>query len=367
MTQLPYGLKTTGRGKAYEMMSCFVGLTEYARATGDQSLLGKVTEARDHIADFYREVNGCMSEREWFPNAENISEHSELKNCVAFTWIQLNLRLFELTGDIRCIDYAEENPEETEPASEAPLTCCHTNGQRALGLVPQYIYTQSGNDIFINFFIDSSKTLMVDGSPVTLTLQTDFPKSENIRLTVESKQPVDLYVRIPAWTDHAEISGKTCLPRQYEMLSSSNRSVFDIHIRQPLRLLTPGFVNRGKFAVARGPILYAVDSCPEGWDFDDIALSLSSKQPLSALVPFEENGWTAFRAKAYRTEHHISQLNWQNIPQSLPQAGVVLRPFFFAGLGKNLSYAQHTEAEPTPYDLSEPLTEFRVLFPVFFI
>ena len=57
----------------------------------------------------------------------------------------------------------------------------------------------------------------------------------------------------------------------------------------------------------------------------------------------------------------------QNIPQSLPQAGVVLRPFFFAGLGKNLSYAQHTEAEPTPYDLSEPLTEFRVLFPVFFI
>ena len=68
----------------------------------------KVTEARDHIADFYREVNGRMSEREWFPNAENISEHSELKNCVAFTWIQFNLRLFELTGDIRCIDYAEE-------------------------------------------------------------------------------------------------------------------------------------------------------------------------------------------------------------------------------------------------------------------
>ena len=29
--------------------------------------------------------------------------------------------------------------------------------------------------------------------------------------------------------------------------------------------------------------------------------------------------------------------------------------------------AQRIEAEPTPYDLSEPLTEFRVLFPVFFI
>lgn len=267
MTQLPYGLKTTGRGKAYEMMSCFVGLTEYARVTDDQALLSKVIEARDHIADYYREVNGCMSEREWFPNAENISEHSELENCVAFTWIQLNLRLFELTGDMRCIDYAEEtaynhimqsvcpdgstwiyytlltgpkdfsywsqlpgsahyhemmrllgaslaeeNPEESEPASEAPLTCCHTNGQRALGLVPQYIYTQSGNDVFINFFIDSSKTLIINGSPVTLTLQTDFPKSENIRLTVESKQPVDLYVRIPAWTDHAEISGKPVCP-----------------------------------------------------------------------------------------------------------------------------------------------------------
>ena len=208
---------------------------------------------------------------------------------------------------------------------------------------------------------------MVNGSPVTLALQTDFPKSENIRLTVESKQPVNLYVRIPAWTDHAEISGKTCLPGQYEMLSVSDRSVFDIRIRQPLRLITPGFVNRGKFAIARGPVLYAVDSCPEGWDLDDIALSLSSKQPLSALRPFEENGWMAFRGKAYRTEHHISQLNWKDIPQSLPQAEVVLRPFFFAGLGKNLSYAQRIEGEPIPYDLAEPLTEFRVLFPAFFI
>ena len=83
MTQLPYGLKTTGRGKAYEMMSCFVGLTEYARATGDQSLLGKVTEARDHIADFYREVNGCMSEREWFPNAEKYQRTFRIEKTVS--------------------------------------------------------------------------------------------------------------------------------------------------------------------------------------------------------------------------------------------------------------------------------------------
>ena len=54
---------------------------------------------------------------------------------------------------------AEETPEKAEPVPEAPLTCCHTNGQSALGLVPQYIYTQSKNDIFINFFIDSSKPL----------------------------------------------------------------------------------------------------------------------------------------------------------------------------------------------------------------
>lgn len=124
---------------------------------------------------------------------------------------------------------------------------------------------------------------MVNGFPVTLTLQTDFRKSENIRLAVERKQPVNLYVRIPSWTDHAEISGKACVSGQYEMLTISNHSVFDIRICPPLRLLTPGFVNRGKFAVARGPILYAVDSCPEGWDFDDITLALSSKQPLSVL------------------------------------------------------------------------------------
>ena len=130
------------------------------------------------------------------------------------------MRLFELTGDIRCIDYAEEtaynhimqsicpdgstwiyytlltgpkdfsywsqlpgsahyhemmrllgaslaeeNPEETEPASEAPLTCCHTNGQRALGLVPQYIYTQSGNDILSTFSLIPQKHLWSTAPP----------------------------------------------------------------------------------------------------------------------------------------------------------------------------------------------------------
>lgn len=422
MTQLPYGLKTTGRGKAYEMMSCFVGLVEYARVTDDEGLLKKVVEARDNIAAYYREVNGCMSEREWFPNAENISEHSELENCVAFTWIQLNLRLFELTGDMRCIDYAEEtaynhimqsvcpdgstwiyytlltgpkdfsywsqlpgsahyhemmrllgaalgDEEISDPAGsapEAPLTCCHTNGQRALGLVPQYIYTQSGDEVFINFLMDSSKTLLIGGVPVTLTLQTDFPRSSEARLTVKTQRPVKIHFRIPYWTDCAEISGKRCAPGQYETLEISGDTVMEIRIHQPIRLLTPGFVNRGKFAVAYGPVLYAVDSCPEGWDFDDIALLLSAEKPLSALEPFEENGWTAFRAGACRIPHHIGQLTWENIPQSLPQAQVVLRPFLFAGLGKNLDYAQQIEHNALQYDVSELLTEFRILFPAFF-
>lgn len=150
------------------------------------------------------------------------------------------------------------------------------------------------------------------------------------------------------------------------MLSSSNRSVFDIHIRQPLRLLTPGFVNRGKFAVARGPILYAVDSCPEAGTLTILLFRfpLNSRSALWCLLrkmagqhsgrrPIGPN--IIFPSLIGRTSRKVFRRpGWFCVPS-------------FRRAGKNLSYAQHTEAEPTPYDLSEPLTEFRVLFPVFFI
>ncbi|HEY5521962.1 MAG TPA: beta-L-arabinofuranosidase domain-containing protein, partial [Desulfuromonadaceae bacterium] len=272
MTQLPYGLKTVGHGKAYEMMSCFVGLVEFSRLTGRREYLDKVIVARDHIASQYKQINGCMSEREWFTRAKNFSEMADLENCVAFTWIQLNSRLFEMTGDIRCIDYIEEtmwnhicqsicpdastwiyyttligpkdysywsqlpsSPGMTEMMSihgfsydyteeqlttqyeSAPITCCHSNGQRALGLVPQYAVTVTkAGKLSINLLMELKKTLDIDGNTVDIEIKTDFPRSGSAKLVIECERPVEAMVRIPYWTDHAMLNGSACEADAFE-------------------------------------------------------------------------------------------------------------------------------------------------------
>jgi hypothetical protein len=55
---------TIGDGKAYEMMSCFVGLQYAGRRASQDSSMGH--QARDQIADSHRYVTGGMSNKEYF-------------------------------------------------------------------------------------------------------------------------------------------------------------------------------------------------------------------------------------------------------------------------------------------------------------
>ena len=216
----PAQLRSIGNGKCYEMMSCFVGLVEYARYSGEIEYLEKVIAVRDNIASYYRQLNGCMSINEHWGKQYVFSERDFLETCVAFAWIQLNSRLFEMTGDPKCIEYIEETaynhimasicPEasawaiyttlvgpknfvfwsqipgsdplfgatEELPCNEAPMTCCHTNGQRVLGLVPRYVYSLHKDEISVNLLFAAETTFELEnGNKIKISQQTDFPRS----------------------------------------------------------------------------------------------------------------------------------------------------------------------------------------------
>lgn len=424
MTEHPYGLKTVGRGKAYEMMSCFVGLVEYARVTGEKQYLDKVIAARDGIAQTQRSINGCMSEREWFPRDNNGTELADLENCVAFTWIQLNARIFEMTGDPKCMEYVEETawnhimeaicpdgstwiyyttlygPKDYTywsqlPSSplfrqqmnilgfehdyseqqmntvyerSAPITCCHTNGQRALGLVPQYVFTVSDKgELCVNLMMEAQKQLTVNSHLVNVSLHTDFPRAGEGELLVETDAPLDILIRVPAWAQSPSIGGKGCKAGEYVRVNAyEGENRISLHFNMSLRLLSPGHSNRGKFSLAYGPLLLAVDTLPQGWDFEEIALELSAKTPTTALEMGWENGWPLVKATAYRIDSSIGASSWHDLPYSLEKAQVPLRPFIFAGLGGNLKASQCFD-ENLAYDITLPLDQYRVMYPCFFV
>lgn len=415
MTKLPYGLKNVASGKAYEMMSCFVGLTEYARLTGKTEYLDKVMLARDQISLYYRQLTGCMSEREWLGRARNLTEKADLENCVAFTWIQLNSRLYELTGEMRCIDSIEESafnhlmqaispdgstwiyyssltgPKDITywnqlPSSEtykemlnintgeevshdkrdyvsAPVTCCSTNGQRALGLVPQYACTLSAEgDIFINLLFDMEKTFAAQDNRIHVSMRTDFPRSADGVLTIRTEKPCKVYMRVPAWANQTMIDGMAVQPDTYfEQAVDAGETQIAFSLGMRLRLMSPGFSNRGKYALAYGPMLRTADSLPKGWDFDEIVLELP--KDLTQIPVKDENGWPLLILPAKRVFAGIGEISTDVLTRE-GEESVVLRPYLFCGITEhNRRCAQKYEDHDLIYDRDGQRTEYRVTMP----
>jgi len=405
----PAELRYIGNGKCYEMISCFVGLLEYARHSGETEYLAKIITVRDNIAKYYRQLSGCMSIQEFWGRQYTFSERDFLENCVAFAWIQLNTRLFDVTGDSKCIEYIEETaynhilsslcPEgsaweiystlvgpknyvfwsqmpgsdplfgatEDLPKNEAPMTCCHTNGQRVLGLVPRYVYSAYRNEISVNLiFAAEAKFELENGNKVKLSQQTDFPRSGHSVLTIVSDSPVVVHVKLPSWAKKTSIDGKSYPNEIITLNADAGENSFNINVEMELRLQSPGFVNRGKYAISYGPLLLAVDSCPNNWRYDEIALALSKDDIFSNVKLELESGWPKLIAKAYRMSDDIGEFEWANIPSTLPSAEVVLRPLMFAGLASNLEFSQKYEDHTLAYDRKQNDAEYRALYPCFF-
>ena len=399
-------VSTIGNGKAYEMLSCFVGLVEYARVTGDREVLQLVLEARDRIADTQRYPTGGMSNKEHFWRPGLSPEWGSMETCVTFTWIQLNLRLFELTGDERALDLVEEaawnqllpavSPQHdtwsyhlsmTGPKrffkewiqgvdkgktsfGGAPLTCCHTNGQRGLALAPLYTYgvTPQGA-LAVNLYGESEGWLELPGvGRVQITQHTDFPRAERVTLQVipEGDGEYELLLRRPPWVNAVVVDGqKAAESGRRIIVRRSGRATVHICLEMGPHVRMCGFEARGKCAIAYGPLILAMDHAPKGLDLDQVALVLGRSEITRNLSVLMENGWP------------VVDVPVAGIPKfavfdaGVELAGTVrLRPVLFAGLEGNPGLERVINGTAMPsYNLAKKrqtlFPEYRVLLPFF--
>jgi uncharacterized protein len=97
-------------GKAYEMTSNFVGLLELYRATGEASYLQAVQRAWDDIVKNRRYLTGTASWAELYRGDHLLRADGKVgEGCVTTTWMQVNLKLLELTGEARYADELERS------------------------------------------------------------------------------------------------------------------------------------------------------------------------------------------------------------------------------------------------------------------
>ena len=80
-------------------------------------------------------------------------------------------------------------------------TCCEGQGTRLIGSFPEHIYSVAADGIYVNLFEPSSIAWKHEGEPVKVRMETKFPFSCDVKMTVSTAQAkaMKLRVRVPRW------------------------------------------------------------------------------------------------------------------------------------------------------------------------
>ena len=256
----PYQYPVT---KAYEMTSCFEGLLEYYRIVGEEWHKTAVINFANKILETDFTVIGCcgctheLFDHSTVRQANTNNDPVMQETCVTVTLMKFFYQLHLLTGDAKYADAfeislynaylgsinTENKVEPTIPVehpdwkfaplpfdSYSPLTaglrgtkigglkvmsdmhyygCCACIGAAGIGLVPK-MQLISGNDgLTLNLFVKGEANGYTPlGAPFSLNIDTDYPKSGEITVTVstESKEEISLYIRNPEWSKGTKIT-----------------------------------------------------------------------------------------------------------------------------------------------------------------
>lgn len=286
-----------GDAKAYEMLSCFLGILKYYQATGEEIYLHVLEKAWTDIVNHRLYITGTASDHEVFVltgvlKAANDDKMGE--GCVTVTWIQFNLALLRITGQLKYSEEIERSVYNHLLAAESPQTgcvsyytallgvkpyrcdqgfsCCLSSVPRGISLIPGII----GGNINGNFSVllyenGVARTTVhsTDGQTVSLVVRskTRFPADGMVDFDIEPVRAAEFTVnfRVPDWAKnfHARIAGKRYNAGKGAMLSirrywtKGDRVEVDMDI--PVEILPGGKSYPHAIAIKRGPQVLALD------------------------------------------------------------------------------------------------------------
>ncbi|MBX2990316.1 MAG: glycoside hydrolase family 127 protein [Bacteroidetes bacterium] len=276
-------VRNTGNGKAYEMLSCLVGLSELYRATGDSTYLLPVLNAWNNIKHHQLLPTGSGSRGEfWLKENDTCGDACDGLGevCVTVTWMQLNQQLLRLTGDVRYADELERtiyNHLASAQKSDGSAwsyftnlqgkknyspkqTCCSSSGPRGWASLPMYAYMLAQDGVVVNVFSTGKATMTLrSGESVTVTQTTEYPANGDIRLVAKASNPANfaVYIRIPSWSqleDRPPVSG------QYSRFISDENGVLDTRLRLKIpTYFERNLLNPASATLIRGPQVLALD------------------------------------------------------------------------------------------------------------
>lgn len=231
--------------KAYEMMSLFEGLVEYYRVTGDakcrQAFLNLYNNIRTREITIIgnggadRPFHPYVAGEAWGNTASeqtNPAITRMMETCVGVTWMKFCSQVLRLTGDPTAMDEIEKYVYNGLLGAMKPsgdgfsyvnllngnkvvnygwgwkfngfyVTCCNLNGPMGLAYIPYVAVMKDGSGPVVNLYNTGSvNTRTPGGQPLHLTLDTEFPLSGKVVISIspEQKEKFTVKLRIPAWS-----------------------------------------------------------------------------------------------------------------------------------------------------------------------
>lgn len=296
-----------GNGKAYEMTSCFEGLLELCRDTGEKEALDTVlTYFRDVVRnelfitgagglkDFWGEFwdNGAQKQMQVPP------ETALGETCVTTTVFRLANHLLRMTGESAIADVMESmlcngilgamkldgsswmhrNPTPLAGVSfKRPAgdqipgygeDCCLAQGPEALGTAAcSAVMRRNDGGIALLFYEPLSLRTEIGGCAFSMTVSGSYPDDGRITIHLCPEHPIEftLALRIPSWCSDATLEtgdgSYSPAPGRFAELRRIWKPGDRIHLTLPMplrRISAPDGSSR--FALKRGPVLLVQDS-----------------------------------------------------------------------------------------------------------
>jgi len=271
-------------GKAYEMMSCYQGLYEFARVADDRRCFDAVQGTANSILKTEVTIAGGASACEnWYRGAVNqtLCVNAPQETCVLTTWMRLAATMLDVSYERKWADALEQTffnaylgallPDGSEFAMYSPLAgvrsrgvrqckmstnCCNANGPRGfLAYVDAFVKVDDGFTT-VNFYSPSRAG--------DFTVTGDYPFGNAVTVAYGgAAHEFLLRLRCPAWCPEMavsvngarievpEVNGYLQLRRAWK---SGDR--VDLVLAMPCRAHVLG----DKVAFTRGPLTLARDS-----------------------------------------------------------------------------------------------------------
>lgn len=308
--------------KGYEMMSCYIGLLEMYRLTGNSQYLQVALTTWNHILREEINITGGACSLECWYGGHGKQTHPAshtMETCVTFTWMQFCERLLQITGDTKYVDQIErtmynalmasmkhDNSQivkyvplegfrrEGEHQCDVHINCCNANAPRAFAMIPRITYRVPNKDrIDINLYMPSQAILQIGKRTFTLTQQTGYPASNEVKITVtpDKTTQANIALRIPGWTPNTivKVNGETMkgvASGEYYVINRQWNAGDEITLtmEMPAHLVS---LNQS-VAIERGPIVYARDSRFNDGFVDEV-VTIPNKDGIIQMKT-EENG-----------------------------------------------------------------------------